>query len=68
MSEKKRGRPLIEVQKSNKFLLRMDVGDRAMLDYLAEETGLSGAEILRESLKNFYNDYERRRKYRENGY
>ena len=52
---KKRGRPLKEDPKSERFLLRLDSEDRAMLEHLSAESGMNMSDILRRGLKIQYN-------------
>lgn len=52
---KRRGRPEKEDAYDKQYRLRMNSEEEHMLNYLAFNTGLSKAEILRKGLKYLYN-------------
>lgn len=54
MTAAKRGRPRKEMIKEHQYRIRMNVGERAMLDHLSEKTGKNRADILRDALKMYY--------------
>ena len=56
MSEikKKRGRPKKDIKRDSRMDIRLDVGDRAILEYLSDETGMTKPDIVRAALKNYY--------------
>lgn len=51
----KRGRPLKEGSRHGQYRLRISDKDAEMLDYMATKKGLSKAEIIRNSLRTYYN-------------
>lgn len=52
----RRGRPVKEIGKKNgRIGIRIDNEDRRMLAYLADKTGQTKTEILKNSLKMYYN-------------
>ena len=50
----KRGRPVKEDTRRGQYLLKMNEEEKAMLDYIQEQTGKSKAEIFREGLRRVY--------------
>lgn len=51
----KRGRPLKECSKHGQYRLRISDKDAEMLDFMSKKKGLSKAEIIRNSLRTYYN-------------
>lgn len=51
----RRGRPVYGKAKDDQYRLRMDSEERAMLEYLAEIDGISKSEVVRRSLRMYYN-------------
>lgn len=51
---KNRGRPRKENSKTDQFRVRLDAEDRAMMEHLSVESGMSMSEILRRGLRIQY--------------
>lgn len=51
----KRGRPAKEGSKNKQYKMRMSEKEVAMLEYMADKKGLSKSEIVRDSLRTYYN-------------
>lgn len=51
----KRGRPLKDGSKHGRYGLRMNDEEAEMLNFMAKKKGLSKAEIIRNSLRTYYN-------------
>lgn len=52
---KTKGRPKKDLIKDRVFKMRLNIGERAMLDSLCESKGMNRSEIMRKALKNYYN-------------
>lgn len=52
---RRRGRPVYGKAKDDQFRLRMDSEEREILEYLSEKDMVSKSEIIRKSLRMYYN-------------
>lgn len=52
---KKRGRPMKEYSKIDRFTIRMGRNEKDMLAYLTKKTGISVSDIVRNGIRMTYN-------------
>lgn len=59
MTAVRRGRPREELTKSERVNLRMNIGEKAMLDILAAKLGVSRTDAVLMAVKKMYKDAQK---------
>lgn len=56
MTKQKRGRPIIEAPTQGVYKFRTTYEDRALMNFLEQNTGMSKSDILRKGMRMLYNN------------